>query len=106
MATPEVRTDQIAKVRPTVRIRLMAGAGFSRLVDYAPRWWFLPLLGVAMLLALGAMLLGARYELYAIAIGGVALFGAVFMVLVFAVVLYICLLAKALAEGLRSKNAP
>ena len=106
MATPEVRTDQITKVRPIVRIRLTAGAGFSQLVDYAPRWWFLPMLGVAMLLSLVAMLLGARYELYAIAIGGVALFGAVFLMLVFAAGLYIWLLARELAGWLRSKNVP
>lgn len=106
MATPEVRTNQIPNEHRLAGTPAAIGVGTSRLMSYMLRWWFLPLIGAVMLLAVAATLLGAQYELEAVAIGGVALFGAVFVALVFAVGRYIWLLAKGLAGLLRSKNIP
>lgn len=106
MAAPEVRTNQIPNEHRLAGMPAAIGAGDSRLMSYMLRWWFLPVIGAVMLLALAAMLLGAQYELEAVAIGGVALFGAVFVALVFAVVRYIWLLTKGLTSLLRSKNIP
>lgn len=109
MATPDAQTNQISHEHPVAGTPAAIGAGDSRLTSYMLRWWFLPMLGMAMLLALWAMLLGAEHELYAVAVGGVALFGAVFIVLVFATGRYIWLLGKGLTgllRLLRSKNIP
>lgn len=54
----------------------------SRLADYRPSWWVLPLIGMTMLLAMLVTYLGLRFEQDAIALAGVALFGLMTFVLI------------------------
>lgn len=98
MATPEIRTDQVA------------ADGAVTVTTYAPedvrlpRWWVLPLIGVVMALALLLGLLGAHYELAAVVWAGIALFGMAFIATVVAGVHYIRMLILAIVDWRRSTN--
>ena len=98
MATPEVRTNQIADAAP-------ADVAASALEDVRlPRWWVLPLIGVVMLVALLLGLLGAHYELAAVVWAGIALFAMAYIATIVAGVHYIRMLILDIVAWRRSAN--
>ena len=96
MATPEVRTDQIAADGAAT------GAGYARLADYKWVEWVFPAIGIAMLAAILVAYLGMRNERDAIAIVAIAVLGALTCGLTVAFVRLVRLLARDAGAWLRS----